>query len=99
MFCHCSPYLINFVFSIITHVCTAIYDVKVRKNGIPGSTDQFFTGHPLDEDVISMMIDMGFPGSSAKESLKCVETNNIVLGMDLFFSHLEEPMQEYDEIS
>ena len=74
MFCHCSPYLINFIFSIITHVYTTIYDVKVRKNGIPGSTDQFFIGPQLDEDVISMMVHMGFLGSSAKEALKCVET-------------------------
>ena len=75
MFCHCSPYLITFIVSIINHVYTAIGDVKGSKNGIPRSTGQHFRGHPPDWGFVPMMVDMGFPRSKAEEALSCVETN------------------------
>lgn len=99
MFCRCSPSLITSVVSIITHVYTAIGDVKGSRNGIPGSTGQRFRGHPPDEAAISMMVDMGFPRSRAEEALRRVETNSVELAMEWLFSHPEEPAQEDDELA
>lgn len=55
---------------------------------------QHVIGHPPDETNISILIDMGFSRSEAKQALRHVK-----LVMEWLFRYLEEPAQEDDELA
>ncbi|KAK2997133.1 hypothetical protein RJ639_026658, partial [Escallonia herrerae] len=99
MFPSCNPLFINLIVSLVTHVYSAVGDVKRNRNGVSGSTNQRFIAPPPDEATIVTIVEMGFTRARAEEALRRVETNSVEMAMEWLFSHAEDPVQEDDELA
>nr|DAD23683.1 TPA_asm: hypothetical protein HUJ06_025146 [Nelumbo nucifera] len=99
MFPNCSPAFIISMVSLVTHIYSGVGDVKRGRNGIAVSTTQRFIGPPPDEATIATIVEMGFTRARAEEALRRVETNSVEMAMEWLFSHVEDPVQEDDELA
>ncbi|KAA8527075.1 hypothetical protein F0562_008696 [Nyssa sinensis] len=99
MFPNCSPGFITSIVSLVTHVYSGVGDVKRNRSGMSGNTNQRFMAPPPDEATIATIVEMGFTRARAEEALRRVETNSVEMAMEWLFSHVEDPVQEDDELA
>lgn len=99
LFPSCSPGFINSIISLITHVYCGIGDEKQNRSALSGGTSQRFAAPPPDEGTIAAIVEMGFSRARAEEALRRVETNSVEMAMEWLFSHVEDPVQEDDELA
>ncbi|XVF70904.1 hypothetical protein PTKIN_Ptkin11bG0199900 [Pterospermum kingtungense] len=99
LFPNCSPGFVASVVSIVMHVYSGVGDVKRNRSGITGSTNQRFIPPPPDEGTIATIVEMGFSRARAEEALRRVETNSVEMAMEWLISHVDDPVQEDDELA
>uniref|UniRef100_A0A5B6YM25 HECT-type E3 ubiquitin transferase n=1 Tax=Davidia involucrata TaxID=16924 RepID=A0A5B6YM25_DAVIN len=99
MFPNCSPGFMTSIVSLVTHVYSGVGDVKQNRSGMSGSTNQRFMAPPPDEATIATIVEMGITRARAEEALRRVETNSVEMAMEWLFSHVEDPVQEDDELA
>ncbi|XP_043711874.1 E3 ubiquitin-protein ligase UPL2-like [Telopea speciosissima] len=92
-FTECSYEFITTVISIMRHV---YYGVEVKN--VNNNSGARMIGPPLNESVISTIVEMGFSRSRAEEALRQVGANSVEMAMEWLFSHPEEA-QEDDELA
>ncbi|PSR95563.1 E3 ubiquitin-protein like [Actinidia chinensis var. chinensis] len=98
MFPSCRPGFITSIVSLVTHVYSGVGDMKRNRSGASGSTNQRFVPPPPDEATIATIVEMGFTRERAEEALRRVETNSVEMAMEWLFSHVEDPVQDDDEL-
>ncbi|WOH00170.1 hypothetical protein DCAR_0519528 [Daucus carota subsp. sativus] len=98
MFPNCNPGFISSVVSLVTHIYSGVGDAKKQLGG-SGSTNQRLVAPPPDESTIATIIEMGFSRARAEEALRHVGTNSVEMAMEWLFSHVEDPVQEDDELA
>ncbi|CAL5402632.1 unnamed protein product [Camellia sinensis] len=99
MFPNCNPGFITSIVSLVTHVYSGVGDVKRNRSGMSGSTNQRIMAPPPDEATIATIVEMGFTRARAEEALRRVETNSVEMAMEWLFSHVDDPVQEDDELA
>lgn len=99
MFPNCSPGFIASIVSLVTHIYSGVVDVKKNHSGITGSTNQRFIPPAPDESTIAIIVEMGFTRARAEEALRRVETNSVEMATDWLVSHIEDSVQEDDELA
>ncbi|CAK9145115.1 unnamed protein product [Ilex paraguariensis] len=95
----CNPGFIASIVLLVTHVYCGVGDVKRNRNVGSGSTNQRYIAPPPDEATIATIVEMGFGRARAEEALRRVETNSVEMAMEWLFSHVEDPVQEDDELA
>ncbi|XP_074367519.1 E3 ubiquitin-protein ligase UPL1-like isoform X2 [Apium graveolens] len=98
MFPNCNPGFISSVVSLVTHIYSGVGDAK-KQIGVTGSTNQRLVAPPPDESTIATIVEMGFTRARAEEALRHVGTNSVEMAMEWLFSHVEDPVQEDDELA
>ncbi|GFZ07365.1 LOW protein: E3 ubiquitin ligase-like protein [Actinidia rufa] len=98
MFPSCRPGFITSIVSLVTHVYFGVGDMKRNRSGASGSTNQRLMAPPPDEATIATIVEMGFTRERAEEALRRVETNSVEMAMEWLFNHVEDPVQDDDEM-
>ncbi|KAL8142163.1 hypothetical protein V2J09_015195 [Rumex salicifolius] len=98
MFPACNPTFITSVLSIVTCIYSGVGDVKRNRSGVGGSINQRVVPPP-DEGTIATIVEMGFSRARAEEALRRIGTNSVELAMEWLCNHVEEPVQEDDELA
>lgn len=98
MFPNCNPGFISSVVSLVTHIYSGVGEAK-KQIGVSGSTNQRLVAPPPDESTITTIVEMGFTRARAEEALRHVGTNSVEMAMEWLFSHIEDPVQEDDELA
>lgn len=99
MFPNCSPEFIASIISLVKHVFSGVGDVKRSRAGITGTGNQRYMPPPPDEASIATIVEMGFTRTRAEEALRRVESNSVEMAMEWLISHVEDPVQEDDELA
>ncbi|GKV44584.1 hypothetical protein SLEP1_g51748 [Rubroshorea leprosula] len=99
LFPNCSPGFVISVVSLVTCVYSGVGEVKQNSGGIAGSSNQHFMPPPHDEATIATIVEMGISRTRVEEALRHVPTNSVEMAMEWLFSHVEDPVQEDDELA
>ncbi|GLT57481.1 hypothetical protein SLA2020_304490 [Shorea laevis] len=99
LFPNCSPGFVFSIVSLVTYVYSGVGEVKQNSGGIAGSSNQHFMPPPPDEATIATIVEMGFSRARVEEALRHVATNSVEMAMEWLFSHVEDPVQEDDELA
>ncbi|KAA8523540.1 hypothetical protein F0562_009963 [Nyssa sinensis] len=99
MFPNCSLVFVTSIVLLVTHAYSGVGGVKRNRSGISSSTNQPFMAPQPDEATIATIVEMGFTRARAEEALGRVETNSVEMAMEWLFSHVEDPVQDDDELA